>query len=479
MSILRLVRPKTSLAQILPRLAALLHPMNDAISDPEAARAHQRRHFATVSAAASLLAKSTSVGVMLLTVPLTLHYLGAERYGMWLILSSLAAMLSFADFGIGNGLLNSVAAAHGRDDTAVIRQAVSSGTAALVAIAIVIMAAFACAYRLVQWSALFNVHSPLARTEAGPAIATFVACFALAIPASIVQRVQMGLQRGFVASLWQCGGSIVSLIAVLIAIELKAGLPWLVLAFLGGPLLSSVMNSVAFFGWMRKDIRPSLGNASWAAAAEVMRIGGLFFLLQVAAAVCYNSDNFIIAQILGAAVVPQYAVPERLFSLITMAVTMVVMPLWPAYREAIVRGDIAWARRTLTRSLGMMVSCAAIAAGALVILAPFIIRMWVGPSIQAPFMLIVGLGLWKVAEAGGLALAMFLNGAHVMKPQLYCASATAVASITLEIALVRYIGVAGAVWATLIAYALLSLAPFAFIIPPVLRDMGCKRQRGA
>ena len=41
----------------------------------------------------------------------------------------------------------------------------------------------------------------------------------------------------------------------------------------------------------------------------------MFFVMQCAFAVAYSSDNIVIAQVLGAAAVAAYAVPQKLFSL--------------------------------------------------------------------------------------------------------------------------------------------------------------------
>ncbi len=104
-------------------LSLLLHSFD--VSTAEG-RAKERQRRVALSALASALAKVISVSTALISVPLTLHYLGAERYGMWMTMSSLVAMLGFADLGIGNGLLTSVASAHGRDDRAKIKAYVSS-----------------------------------------------------------------------------------------------------------------------------------------------------------------------------------------------------------------------------------------------------------------------------------------------------------------------------------------------------------------
>ena len=50
-------------------------------------------------------------------MPLTVHYLGAERYGVWLTISSLLTWMSMTDFGLaGNALVNVLAEASGKDD---------------------------------------------------------------------------------------------------------------------------------------------------------------------------------------------------------------------------------------------------------------------------------------------------------------------------------------------------------------------------
>ena len=48
-------------------------------------------------------AKLVAILTTLVTVPLTLHYLGAERYGMWMTISSIVAMMGLADLGMGLG----------------------------------------------------------------------------------------------------------------------------------------------------------------------------------------------------------------------------------------------------------------------------------------------------------------------------------------------------------------------------------------
>lgn len=455
---------------MLPRklTAALTLRSGAADYSTEQGRSDERHRRVLWSAVASIMAKVLSVLTALISVPLTLHYLGAERYGMWLTMSSLVAMLAFADLGVGNGLLNAVAQASGKDDRGGIKAYVSSGFLTLSGVAIVILLVFAAIYKVVEWPKVFNVKSVEAGAEAGPALAVFVVCFALAIPMGIVQRVQLGLQRGFLASLWQCLASVLGLLGVLLAIELKASLPWLVMAYVGTPLLAAMVNTVIYFGWTASAICPSWRSASVLASKRILKTGVLFLVLQIVVAVAYTSDGIIVAQLLGASAVADYAVPEKMFGVGSSILAMMLAPLWPAYGEALARGDHGWVRKTLKRSLYIGILASALVSSVLVLAGPRIMQLWVGGLMTPSLALLLGLGVWKVFETGGNALAVYLNGANVVGVQVVISIAMAITSVGLKLVLIPKLGVAGVPWATTIAFFVCAVIPYSFILPKLL-----------
>jgi O-antigen/teichoic acid export membrane protein len=428
---------------------------------------HRRMLFSTL---ASVAAKLISISAALISVPLTLHYLGAERYGMWMTMSSFIAILSFADLGMGNGLLNLISSANGKDDRAAIQRYVSSGFGMLSLIAAVILAGFWISYSFVPWERLFNVRSPLAEAEAGPAIAVFAVCFALSIPAAIVQKVQIGLQNSFVASMWQGLGSLLALAGVLVATHLQLGLPWLVFAFVGAPLVAAIGNSLLYFTVLHPDIAPTSAGFSSSVAHSTARSGLLFLLLQVVAAASFSSDPLVISHLLGPAAVAQYSVPERMFSVIGMVIAMGLSPLWPAYGEAISRADHAWVKTAFIRSLSIAMGMAATGAFLVALAGPALLRLWVGPSIHATPLLLIGFAIWKVIESGGNSVAMLLNGAHVVRFQLIVSTITGVAVLALKFLLVKHIGIPGTVFATITGYLIFSLVPNVIKVRSILNS---------
>ncbi len=433
-------------------------------------RAKERQRRIALTALAAALAKVVSVSTTLVSVPLTLRYLGAERYGLWMTISSLVAMLGFADLGVGNGLLTAVAAAKGREDREAIRGDVSSALVALLLLALAALTMFGVISSLVDWPSALNVKTPEATREAAPALAALVACFALGMPIGVTQKIQMGLQLGFMSSLSQCLSSATALFAVLAAVHWRASLPWLVLAYAGSPLLVGWLNGVVFFVRFAPDLAPAWRAVSLRGMKSVMGTGVLFLVLQLAGAFAFASDNIIIARISGPAAVAGYAVPVQMFAPVSTVLLMALSPLWPAYGEAIARGDGAWARKTLKRSFASSVAIASVLSLLLATGGPRLLALWVGPAVAPPASLLFALAVWKVVEVGGNAIAMFLNGAKLIGFQVITGLAFAALAIPMKIVLLRAFGSPGIVIATTVSYLTCVAGPLYLFRRRMLRE---------
>lgn len=437
-------------------------------------RARERHRRVALTAAASALSRGIQLATSLISIPLTVHYLGAERFGLWMTVSALIAILGFADFGMGNGLLNAVAGAHGRENREEAAAAISSAFFLLLTVSLVLAVVFWALYPIIGWPLLFNVKSAKAIGEAGPAVAVFVASFLLGLPLGIVQRTQLGYQEGVESNLWAAAGNLLGFIGLLVALWFHAGLPGLMLGVLLGPVVALAANGWFFFFRQRPWLRPRWPNVSARAAKTLLRTGFLFFALQVAAALCYQSPNFVIAQMLGASAVTAYAVPLRLFSVAPMFLGFVLAPLWPAYGEAIARGDHAWVTKTLKRSISLGLIVNVPIAAALVLFGRNLIQLWVGSSVAPALPLLAGLAIWAILNSFGGPLAMFLNGANVVAFQVVCALLMGISGLALSIVMVGRIGVAGVVFAIVIAQVAFNFIPAAFFVPKLLVAMGRK-----
>jgi O-antigen/teichoic acid export membrane protein len=434
-------------------------------------RASERYRRAALTALATMSSKGISILCSLVSVPLTLRYLGPERYGLWMIISTLSTFMQFADLGMGNGLVNAISAAHAGDDRRMAQEYVSSTFFMLLCVMLALIAAFICAYPFVQWASLFKVTEELAAREAGPSTAVFFTCLALNMPLALVQRMQIGYQEGFSMSLWQSLGSVLGLGALLLATWLRAGLPWLVLAIAGGPIVATAMSWIVELGLRRPWLWPAPAHFSRSKAAQIRATGTLFALQTVALSVAYATDNIVAARVLGASAVTDYAVPMRLFGLLSLLISILVAPLWPAYGEAVARGDAAWVQRTLRRSLWGTLGICVVFVTPLVLGGRLVLRLWLGTPLSPSYSLLAGLGCWCIVNNITYALTIFLNGVNRIRFQVICAVVTAGMAVGLKTLLARTVGLSGIAWGSAAAHALFFVLPLGLYIPRLLAQM--------
>lgn len=463
-----------TLARIRATLRALsLRSRGTATSEARSQERYRRIALTTLTSATS---KGVSFLTMIVSVPLTIHYLGTERYALWMVISSSVAMLTFSDLGIGNGLLTAVSEAHGRGDERTAASFVSSAFFMLSGIASLIAAVLVLGFHRIPWTGIFSVSSPMAVKEAGPAAAVFIICFALGLPLGIVQRVENGYQDGFTNNIWNTLGNVLSLAALILAVKVRAGLPWLVLAITGVPLLAIVMNGISLFGFRRRPLLPRWSTASASHMKLLLRLGIYFFILQTCVQAATNIDNLIVAHLLGPTAVATYAVTMRMYAIVPTILMMVLFPLWPAYGESIARGEIAWARRALARSLQMIIGCTALAGVLLVGFGPWLLHVWAGKNLNASRSLLIATALWMMLSTGANAVSIFLNGAKKMRAQVFCATGMCVLSVILKFVFAPRFGLSAVMWSTDIAYVLMIVVPAALFVPKMLDRMESEAQ---
>ena len=435
-------------------------------------RSDERYRRIAWSTALSTIVKVTGMATGLISVPLVGGYLSSDSYGIWLQMSSFVAALGPLDLGIGLGLLTVVSDAYGRDDREAARRAISTAAAMLSLIGAVVVVVFGVAYFMVPWAHVFGVHTQPAVSEAGPAAAVLIGAFALGLPLGIVGTVQMAHQTGYITSAWAIVGNLVSLVALIAIISIHGSLPLLILGMtcVGIPL--ALINGWFLFRRQRPWLMPRLRDIDLRAARPLLKTGSFFLVLQIAGLVAYSLDNVVIAQIMGAGAVKEYAIPTKLFVLAPTLLSFVLVPLWPAYRESMARGDAAWVRRTLRRSIILAAIVNIPSTVALVIAGPAIIQIW-APALhlQPTMLLMLGLGTWTIMNTLNGPLAMLLNGANIIGFQATCAILMAVANVTLSILLVQRIGVSGAVYGSVIAQIVFVMLPALWYVRRLLRRL--------
>jgi O-antigen/teichoic acid export membrane protein len=391
---------------------------------------------------------------------------------MWMTIASVVALLGATDLGIGNGVLNNIARAFGQADQMAARRYLASGLAVLTGIAAVFGVLFLVAYPFVPWARLYNVvGDPAAASEAGPATAAFVATFLVGLPLGLVGQVRSAFQEGFVQSAFAGLGNVTTLALLLLAIGARASLPILVLAITTGPIIAAGINLAVLFRVQRPWLMPSWTDVTLNALRSVVGVGLAFMVLQIAYMVAFSSDRLVVAQVVGPAAVADYSVVYRLFSIPAWLALTAILPLWPAYREAISRSDIKWVRQTLRRSLLVTIVATAPVAFVLSVTGPAIIKVWTQGGLTPADGLYPALGAFTVALAVANVFSILLNGAQAIRFQISIWVPMAVLNIMVSIFLASRVGVAGVALGSVFAVVVVLIIPAAVYVPRLLRGL--------
>lgn len=412
-----------------------------------------------LTALVSLFAKIISMLSIFITIPATLNYLGNELFGVWMTISSLVAMLTFADMGIGNGIINKLSRSINIDDIDETKKIITNAFLVLSIISVTINIVFVLISHSVNWNYALNLSSNVNTHSVGNALFAFVICFGLNIIFSAVQKIQLAYQQGFLASVWQIIGSVCSLALLFIFIHFKLEMAWLVFAVSGVPALFQFINYLYFSIVICKENFIAREFVKISEMKSLLSAGGLFFALQISMAFTYTSDNIILNSILGAEAVAEYSVHIRLFSVIPILMGMVLIPLWPAYSSARIKKDNKWINKVWKKSIIMALAVSLSLGSLILLLLPMIFEVWLNDKIQPIYSLACLLFIWKIFEALGLTISCFLNGMNLIKSQAVIAVTTAIVALILKIVLVRLIGLNGVLLGTLLPFTLITFVP--------------------
>ena len=420
------------------------------------ARRSGRTRRTTAAALGGLGSRLVAVLVSLVSIPLTVGYLGQERYGVWITLGTLTAWLTVADLGLGNALTTRVAEAYGARRPETARAVIATTFWVLVVVAACLAVVAALAWVSVDWGAFFKVTTLSARAEVGGAVALALAFFVLGFPSAVVPRILLAYQRGAIANGWQALGSIASLVALVLVIQTRGGLPWLVAALAGAPVAVSLASAIWLFR-SQPELSPAPRYYDRATLRSVGSTGLRFFIIQIAALVLFQSDNLVIAGALGAKEVSGYSIAYRLFGYLVIMQGLVLTPLWPAFTEAAAAKDMDWVRRVFQRALSASLGLGVPAVIALMIGSRWLIQKWTGQSFDLPTSVIVLVALWTLMSIFGNVYATLMNALDHTTFQAAGGIIMATLNLVLSIMWVRTYGVAGVIAGTVVAYGLVSV----------------------
>jgi O-antigen/teichoic acid export membrane protein len=416
------------------------------------------RRLVLAAASGGVVTAASNLGT-LLTFPIVIRTLGETRFGVYALVTAVAAMLPFADFGVGLAVVTELAHTTGRDDVQAARRVVATAAAILVAAAVLVAILFGFVTAWVSWTRLLGTGTSVPAAEVRQAMALLVVCFAVGLPGSLGYKVLYALQETHVANWWQIVPVPLTVASVAAGSLLEADIAWFVVSAVGIPSVVALCATFWVLGRRHRELRPSIALVTWRHARSLLRLGSVIAFQSVTIAVGYQVDVLVVSHFLDVREVAVYSVSARVAAVATAFTSVVFFGLWPAFSEALARGDEGWARSSLRRAeIGAALISVVFVLGTLLLFRP-VVAVLSGNSLVPSTLLLLAVSAWTAVRTMHYPMAVLLNAAGVGSFLVWCGSAMALVNLGLSVVLTRAIGVSGPMWGSALSVLACSVLP--------------------
>lgn len=399
----------------------------------------------------SFLFKIGAILSNFMLVSLTINYLGATNYGVWLIITSFVGWFTFFDVGLGHGLRNKFAEAKAKEDTNLVKAYVSAAYFTLALISVVLIILFFIANFFIDWTQIFNTDVGL-KNKLSLLMLIIFSFFAIQLVFKLITTIYTADQKPSIVVLVNFLTQIISLTAVWLLLEFsKSSLFLFGFIYSSIPIIILLCFNIFSFKTVFKDFKPSIKLWKKKYVKDIFGLGLNFFVIQIAAVVLYTTDNLIITHLFSPKEVVPYNLAFKYFSIVSMAFSIIVTPYWSAITDAFAKEDYNWIKKSMKTLMKISLIFTLVLLFMLFVSNHFYV-FWVGKEILISFQLSFFMAIFVMLTLFIQPFTFFINGTGKIKIQLFLGVIMAALNIPLSIILVRYyeFGVSGVILATIL-----------------------------
>lgn len=397
----------------------------------------------------TIIVKGISIPVQLLLVPLTIGYISNELYGIWLTLTSIIGWIGFFDIGFGNGLRNKLAETLAKGNVPVGKGYISTTYACMTLIFALTAVVGYMLVPLVDWCSLLNTSTAYAQ-QIIDVMRIVVICFCVQMILKVQTSVWMGLQLNAVASLSDAIGQLVTLIGIwLLTITTFPSFTLMAWVFNGAPILVLIITTIYLFAFQRRDLCPSFNYVDKKYANDILSLGGKFFIIQIAAIVTFQVTNIILSNTCGPTSVTEYNVVFKYINVANMIMNMIIAPIWSAFTDAYVKGDVVWMKNIYRRLKHIFYLIVAVVA-VMVACYPFVFDLWLGDKVVVHVEMVIVVAVFVLSSIWAGLHSTIINGIGKLKFALIYCNVQTILSIPVCYYLGSHIGAIGVILGTII-----------------------------
>ncbi|WP_128773688.1 oligosaccharide flippase family protein [Actinomyces oricola] len=409
----------------------------------------------------------------LVNTRLIISHFGADAYAQYGLLATFPTLMPFTDLGIGAVILNTVAGSADPAHDSQVRRTITTAIRVLLVSTVAISTVGIVIQLLGLWPALLG-----AKLMPGGG-ATATAClliYAIALPASIGQRVVIGLGRSATQVISQgvVSPAMTCLLLAAIVARLDAGNAVSIYSYLANTLVSVICVVVAW-----RATRPLLAQAirdvprlRAVRGVKILNTAGPQLVQSLVIPIAFQTDRLLLSHLGRSEALAQYNLANTLFNLLTQTIVVTGVSMWPLFAKARADGRIESPfKPAVFFAAGGLVLALVLGA-----LAPWAARLLSDGLIALPLILIGAYVLSVVVEAAKQPLGMYMTDPRGLQFQMVPVLVLVPMNLAVSWVLIEPFGAAGPILGSVISVVVCQLMPYSWW---VARDVRRRRALAA
>lgn len=413
----------------------------------------------------SFTIKGVALIISLFTMPAYIRYFdNQEVLGLWFTMISMISWILTFDLGIGNGLRNHLVSAIVKRDYDEIKGYISSSYFCIATIIIASIIIGIGAFNKVNWNNIFNIQSNIISNKvlSDTVIIIFIGIliqFLLKLITSILYALQKSAYINFINLV----NSIIILIYVICAKtkSIEYNLISLAIVHVLAVNMPLIIATFLVFSKKLKGCFPSWRYFKLKYAKDVMKLGGVFFWIQIMYMIIIATNEFLITWLVDPKMVVEYQIYNKLFTLVGTFFTLALTPIWSAVTKAVNESDFKWLSK-LFRVLKLLAICAVVFEFIMIPFLQILMNLWLKEqSLQVNYSYAFVFAVFGSILIWNGVISSIANGLGRLKVQGICFTLAVIIKIPLSAILVSIFGS----WIGIIIANIISLSIYCIIEP--------------
>ncbi|MDZ5065938.1 lipopolysaccharide biosynthesis protein [Clostridium perfringens] len=399
------------------------------------------------------------IGIILgfFTIPITLNYLGDERFGIWQTMLTMISWAMLANFGIGNGLRNKVSECIADKNFSEIKNDISSAYINIFKISIIIIISMTILIVFINPNVLFKGNN-INNTEIKVTFFIVALNFCVNFVIGLVNSIAYGIHKSYLVTIQQTINSFVTLLFIyLLNIFLKSNLICMAILYSVINIIANIILSMIIFK-KNNYLMPSIKYDKSKVDNGMYRLGLKFFVLQIASLILISTDNFLVSYLISANDVTIYSIVNKLFMTINSVYSILLIQLWNSTTDAYHKNDYKWIEKSIVKLIILLIPIGLF----MIIIAfkfNFITQIWLGRTFDFNNSLIWLMMIYVLILCWNGIFINVQNGMGKINIQIIAQIIAAIINIPIAILFVRFldVGISGVVLANILSQSIIAI----------------------